>query len=295
MGIMKLALAVLVLSGLTACTPMEEGASLSESPQYATESALALVNSVATESERGNFALTAVVAPLAVSCGSFNPRSACNAANQITTDWQDCFFPVGDGRLQGGWVTTYNNTAACSQGQTGALLTNQGFIRTSAGMTINGYYGGSLKFDTNAHSAYNSETIPASGISVFNNGNSRAVTIAGAHRVLVDKDSKTLFDLSVTTPYSLTLTGARSTSNRVITSGQVRVYNNTDEYIATSTFNNVKWTSNYCCYPTSGVITTTYEDSKTGSSRLEFTSTCGSAKFTDVDSSTKSITLVQCE
>lgn len=300
----KFASAVLIFGGLSACTPMGDGATLAESPQFATESALAIVNSVATDSERGTVAFSSLdeepTAPsnamnLAVSCGSFNPRSACNGANQITVDWKDCFLPVGDGRVQGGWISTYNNSAACSQAQTGALQNNHGFTRTSSGMTISGYYGGSLTFNTNTHSAYNSDTIPSSGISVFNYGGTRAIEINGAHRILRDKDAKTLFDLSVMTPSSITMTGARSTSNRQVSSGSVRVYNNTDKYIATSTFNNLRWTRNNCCYPTSGIVTTSYEDSKTGSSILEFTSTCGSAKFTDTDSTSKTITLVQCE
>jgi hypothetical protein len=301
----KLALAALVLVCSYGCAPLGGETSLSDSPSYATEGAIALINSVTNESERGPLLTVAgeltplnepSVRPMAQACGSFNPRSTCNSANQITVDWDDCFFPFGDGRMHGGWLNTYNNTAACSQAQTGPLQSGQSVTRTSGGLEIEGYYGGTLTFDTNAHSTYDTTTIPSTGITVTNNGSSRTIYIGGAHRVLRDKDGATLFDLSLITPSSLMVTGTKAMGNRtLLDTGSVRIYNNTDEYRATVTFDNLKWANNTCCYPTQGTVSTAFSGSKSGVSKLEFNGVCASAEYTDTDGSQSTIKLVQCE
>lgn len=304
----RISMVALALSyvGFQSCSPITSTGSLADSPSYAVESGLAIVSSIASESESTTFGSAALsqdpnrVGTQAVACGSFNPRSSCNSSNQITVDWQDCFFPIGTGYMKGGWVSTYNNTAACVQGQSGALRSGESVTRTSNGLTIEGYYGGALSFDTNPHSTYNTVTIPpsgyASGVTVSNSGSARSISIGGAHRVLKDKDGTILFDVSMTTPQALLMTGTRASGNRqLLNSGSLVTYNNIEQWRGSSVFENVRWNVNSCCYPTSGRIVTSYDGSKSGYSYLTFNSTCGSATFVDTTGSTTNVTLVQCE
>lgn len=131
-------------------------------------------------------------------------------------------------------------------------------------------------------------------------GTTRTIAIGGIHRVLTGPRGTVWFDHSLETTTDLTVTGTRALGTRTITAGAVKLYHNRAEYTATSTFdgtNQVKWGSSSCCYPTAGKITTVLTGSLTGSMSLEFTSTCGSALFTDRDGSTSTVSLntYQCQ
>lgn len=278
-----------LIAGLSSCMPAEENVALEDSPSYATETALAVVNSVATDTERGTFELLAS----GPSCKSVNPRSACNSANQITVDWKECSAKAGN--LKGGWTNTYNNANACNQSQSGALQNGQSMTRTSSGLVIDGYYGGTLTFNTLAHSTYDRTDISNRGVTVTNLGRYRSIDIESARRTLRNADGKTLFDVSITTDNQILMTGNRSSANRQVNAGVMRVYDNTEKYTAQITFQNLKWGRSTCCYPTSGSVQTTYEGSKTGTSTILFTNDCGSAKHTNEDGETKDFTLIQCE
>lgn len=285
------ATSVLVLS---ACMPEAADKALADSPSYASETALAVVNSVATDTERGVMDLVGEeIAPFGGSCKTVNPRSSCNSANQIRYEFSQCATPTAS--LKGGWTNTYNNTNACMQAQEGALQSGQSVTRTSSGLTIDGYFGGKLEFNTLAHSAYDQTTISAKGITVANEGRYRVVDIAGARRTLKNSDGKVLFDVSMMTPNEILMTGTRAARNRQINAGTIRIYDNENEYIGHITFSAVKWGNSSCCYPTAGSLITSYEGSKTGTSTLQFTSTCGKAKYQDENGSTKDIELIQCE
>lgn len=302
--IYKVALAVACTTTLSACMPAESNMALEDSPSYATETALAIVNSVATDTERGTMdfmslssAATVVpaefVSPLGASCKTTNPRSSCNSANQIRFDFQDCSTSIAN--MKGGWTNTYNNTNACQQAQDGALQSGQSVTRTSSNLVIEGYYGGSLEFSTLAHSAYDETTIPARGITVRNEGRYRSIDVAGARRTLKDKDGKTLFDISIENLNDILMTGTRANRNRQINTGTLRIHENREKYSADLFFNSVKWTQSSCCYPTSGSIQARFDGSKSGMATLAFKSTCGVASYTDADGSQKDVTLIQCE
>jgi hypothetical protein len=91
----------------------------------------------------------------------------------------------------------------------------------------------------------------------------------------------------------ITVTGEGA--NRVV-SGTITVQHNLARFTSTSTFNNVGFADSACCYPTSGTVTTTFEDGpdaqKTES--LAFTSDCGEATLTKKDGSTAPLTLKHC-
>jgi hypothetical protein len=78
-------------------------------------------------------------------------------------------------------------------------------------------------------------------------------------------------------------------------SGAVTVQHNLAKYTAISTFNSVVFTAG-CCFPTSGSITTTFQNGpfKGDTETLTFSSQCGETTLKDTSGNTGSLTLQHC-
>lgn len=229
--------------------------------------------------------------PLATcSLTSARTKSCSGSPATSTITWNNC--TVGLATLSGGWSETWGTTTDCNNG---ALSASGNVTRTSAtGSTITFANGAKLLTTTAAHTAYDSTSIPATGITASISSGTRTVTINGIHRTLTGPGGTLWFDHSIVTPTSLTITGKKSTGDRAV-SGTIKIFHNRAKYTASLQFNSVTWGDSTCCYPTSGTITGTLTGSVTGSTTMTFSSTCGTASFTETSGSTTSVQLRQCD
>ncbi len=228
------------------------------------------------------------VNPLAA-CTFSAARSTCTS-NVSTVNWNGC--TVGLATLSGGWTEAWS-AGFCANGVQPTALTNTNSVtRTSSGQVLILASGARLTTDTAAHTTYDGTSIPATGVTVSMAGGTRTVVVNGLHKVMVGPRGRAWFDHSITSP-GLSVTGSRATSNRVI-SGTSTMFHNLASYKAVHTFNSVTWGSSSCCYPTSGSISTVLTGSRSGSVSLTFSSTCGTATFTDTDSTSSTLALTQC-
>jgi hypothetical protein len=217
-------------------------------------------------------------------------RGTCSN-NLSIINWNSC--TVGNARLSGGWTETWS-PGFCANGALPTALTNGASVtRTSTGQVLTMHSGAYFTTSTLAHTAYDGTLIPNTGVHVSMTGGTRTLTIDGIHRVLVGHHNKTLFDHTLTSS-GLSVSGSRANGNRVV-SGTMTMFHNLALFKMTHTFNNVTWGSASCCYPTSGSITSALTGSRTGTTTMTFSSSCGAATFTDNDTIQTDVALSQCE
>lgn len=125
----------------------------------------------------------------------------------------------------------------------------------------------------------------------------RSLVISGSHLTGTETPhggtAKTIWDHTVSTG-AQGLTVVESAAGRVV-SGAVTVEHNLRKYTATATFNDVGYSEPGCCFPTSGSVTSTYEDgAKSRTESLTFSAICGEATFTNADGQTSALTLQHC-
>ena len=231
---------------------------------------------------------------LATSCSYTNVRSSCSA-NTDTISWNGCTVAGGDLTLTGGWSESFTN--ACIT----PVAANNSITRTSTGSTItlntSILAGATLTTDTNAGTAWDGTSIPATGITMSRGGTTtRTLTINGLHRIMKGPRGRTWFEHYIRTGTALNITGSRAGTDRQINSGTVEVFHQLLKYKASNSFSNVRWGSATCCYPTSGTITTTFSGSIIGTpATTTFTASCGVATYVDTTGASSTVTLNQCD
>jgi hypothetical protein len=125
----------------------------------------------------------------------------------------------------------------------------------------------------------------------------KTLVVNGSHltgTVTIGSKSETIWDHTVSTGSSgITVTGSGTT--RVVT-GSVTVQHNLARYTATATFNSVAYGQPLCCFPTSGNVSTTFENGPDEGKHetLAFSAICGEATLTTADGSVDAITLEHC-
>jgi hypothetical protein len=238
---------------------------------------------------------------------SYSLRSSCSSAGggkgSDTLTWGGCSLGA-TATLYGGWVDVWSALANCN---TNSLATNGDTLTrtTPVGQILRFYTGAKIITTSEAHTAYDGTSITGAGALITltdSSVNTRTIVINGFHRKFYGPYGGQWFDQSVLSPVAsdpnvLTVTGKRSTTNRVVT-GHMTIYHNLSSYTAVHAFSSVTWGSSTCCYPTSGHITTTLSGSLTGTRTINFAkgaTTCGLATFTDTDNTSKDITLTMCE
>ncbi len=225
-------------------------------------------------------------------CTFSGVRSACSGS-VITATWSGC--TIGTITMSGGWTETFNSATACTNfSGGGGLANNSDWIqRTTSSSVATFASGATLTLDSSGGTAYDGTTMNANGVKITrNSATARTVLVDSVHRVLRGPLGRKWFDhyLSGT----VTVSGTRAGGDRVI-SGSLTVYHQLIQYTAANTFNNVTWGSSSCCYPTSGNISATLTGNVTGTATLAFSSTCGSATFTDTAGASSTVTLTQCQ
>lgn len=226
-------------------------------------------------------------------CSLSAARSSCNvvsgSSSYYTLTWGGC--SLGTGTMSGTWTEVFNN-GSCSMASNSNVIT-----RTTTGAVFTGALGQTFTTDTNGGVTYDGTSMLSTGVILANaaSGSDRYVSINSIHRVLRGPGGAKWFDYFISTPTAITVTGARATNNRTVSSGTLNIYHNMARYTASHSFSNVVWGDSTCCYPTSGTITSTFTGAVTGSTTMTFSSTCGSASFTDTSSATSAVTLTQCQ
>lgn len=248
-----------------------------------------------TESPRRDFvdpqdgvrAKSGEVNPLAI-CSFSSARSSCSS-NADAISWGGC--SVGLATLTGGWTETWSGGGTCP---TAPATAGHAVTRTSTSQILTLASGATLTTDTNAQTTFDGTVLPATGTVVTSGGGSaRTIVVNGVHRVFKGPLGRTWYDHSITST-GLTSNGTRAAGNRVIT-GTATTYHNLAKYKAVHTFNTVTWGSASCCYPTSGSISSVLTGTgRSGNVSITFSTSCGTATFTDTDSTTSTVVMNQC-
>lgn len=228
-------------------------------------------------------------------CAFANVRSNCSGAVR-TISWNSCTLSTMT--MTGGWTETFSSNTACSNFTNAGGLSSNGdaVTRTTDFSTATFLSGATLTTDTNGGTAWDGSVISSNGVTVTQGaGSTRTVNIDGIHRVLKGPLGTKWFDHFLTG--NITMSGKRSSGNRVITGGTLTVYHNLLKYTASNAVSGVSWGSSSCCYPTAGTISTTLTGSVTGSVSLDFSpgaATCGNATYTNTAGTTSTVVLTHC-
>jgi hypothetical protein len=304
-GITALAATALVMFSTSGCGKTADDAleGLSDSTSNTVETVMSEAGSQATASEsngavgfsEGSSVMPDYVDPSDTvhpyaACTYSAARSACSSSSDTIT-FNGCTVAGGAVSVTGSSTEVFTGSGASTC--TVPVATGNTVRRTSSGVTLTLAIGATLLTDTAGGTAWDGTVIPATGTLISNTAGTRTITIDGTHRKLTGPKGRTWFDHFVTSTGGLTVTGTRISPPRVVT-GSARLYHNLAKYTANNTFNSVSWGSSSCCYPTAGSISSTFTGSKTGSTTLTFSNTCGAATFVDTDGTSSSVTLTQC-
>lgn len=290
---------------------------------YASQSVLSAVTMVANASEGSETTMITQYFPKAST--SVNPSPTCSASSVrpgpcqsgvLTTNWGGCGLSFLN--LTGGLEDALTLTASGAPDDVGcnALLGMPGllpdgdtltriipstkltFAATSPAQALVGW---SVNFDTHPGAAWDGTVFSkaALGSKVSRSGQTRLLTLNGAHETLTDPSGKVYLD--VTHSGELTMTGSLDDQTRSIATGSgITTWDNITQSKAVHTFNNdangkpVTWADKTCCYPTQGEIITIFSGSIHGITALVFGSPCGNATFLDTNMKATPIQLGQC-
>ena len=209
---------------------------------------------------------------------------------------------------------TLNYNAACMGSGFGLATQSSGCVRTrtttgSSGVvrTLTGVDGNSLSLtnDTTVPSGYDTSVVTSAGgnITTCTAGNcaTRTIAISGSHASLSLTPSggtaTTLWDHTYSTlssdPIAITGTG----TTKVVNSGTIVVQHNIAKFTSTAKVTTpLAFTISDCCFPASGVITSTFTGGTFAAKTetLTFTSSCGEATLIDSSGASSSVTLQHC-
>lgn len=251
---------------------------------------------------------TAWAADWTCSGGSLTPAFDGPGSNPYSYTPVSCSVTWGNDRTASSrWSSAFTLNYGASCDATHAYIGNQaagcivtrttgtdGNTRTITGPNGDAY---AISHDTNgAGTGWDGAVSPAptdDGVAV----SATSLVIGGSHltgTVTINGTSTKIWDHTVSTGAAgLTITGTGT--GRVVT-GSVTVQHNLAKYTATTTFDNVGYGDAACCFPTSGGVSTTFENGPdTGKTEtLSFTRLCGEATLTTVSGETESLTLQHC-
>ncbi|HPI41077.1 MAG TPA: hypothetical protein PLJ21_09750 [Pseudobdellovibrionaceae bacterium] len=246
-------------------------------------------------------------------CSLSAARSSCSGST-ISINWNDC--TIGSSSVTAtvaGLITeTYSGFGAgvCMMNGNNSVLTRKVDDSSPRKITFTApasLSGAIIISKMNPDTAYDGTTFPQATtgtvISKLESGTSNALTCsvgAPCYNIVANGTQNTMtgplgtkwFDHILTS--DLTAQGVRS-AGTLSMSGTSSVWHQVAQYKAVNTFNSVVWGDSSCCFPTSGSITSLVTGSITGTATTAFSTTCGSATFTDVDGNSSTITLKQCQ
>lgn len=156
---------------------------------------------------------------------------------------------------------------------------------------IVGPRGGSLRVSSNALSG-SEPGVSGGGKLTYNGSSSWTIQLLGKNKVLTGPGGREWFNHSILTTQDIQISGGLARANRVVESGQIKVFHNLADFTVTHTINQLAWNS-MCCHPVSGSVTSIAEGKISGSFSITFNS-CGKATVTK-DDKTREVELSYCE
>jgi hypothetical protein len=289
---------VLGVLATAACTNQSQQSTVSDSTAYLAETAVGSINSALTDDEKnenvsggaGNAASLKMVSRNIAgvpACGTSRYTPALGAQscmgtvnNSTVVSNLNCAVAKGLDQLLHGAVTlSFDTSTTCAQWLAGTpsagsvVWTSDKLLRTTTDSS-------GVMTSSSAFKNYKGVTIGGGIKTAWSTGLS--VDIIGLHVTRVAVGNLPIFDHTVTTTGALAVSGALSAGTRAIASGTVVVDHNTQQYTATGTIANLKWTSPSCCLPTEGTINFALSGSGNGNILVDFnTGSCGKVAITD--------------
>lgn len=239
-------------------------------------------------------------------CSYSSARSACSSS-AATVNWNSC--TLGTATLTGIVTETYTGFGATVCGLNGHQSKVKRVVSSTTPRKITFATGASLTSDMEPGTAYDGTTFPdiSQGTTVerLESGTSNSLTcgtgsngcynlvIRGLHNYYTTAGGTKAFEHIVTA--DVTFQGSKSTNNRVM-NGTITVWRQLLGAKAVNTFNNVKWGSSSCCYPTEGTIVSTVTGAVAGSATMTFSAsaTCGRATVSVNSGTAETYDLEQC-
>ncbi|MGE4233588.1 MAG: hypothetical protein AB7F43_09695 [Bacteriovoracia bacterium] len=219
-----------------------------------------------------------------------------DAKRTVTTTFGSC--TVGANNLYhatGTATLTFDSQQTCNTWISGTTLPTSGkVVRTTDNLNLIAPNNSYITTTSNLHQNYLNFSL-GGGVETEFTASGRSIRILGLQRTRTKVDGSKGFDHSITTPSPLVVVGSRSTGERTINSGSVRVDNNKDKYSIIANIGPVTWQQG-CCYPTTGNVIFTVTGSQSGSVLFNFdTGSCGIVKATDLANNTETLQLASCE
>ncbi len=216
-----------------------------------------------------------------------------------SSDWSGPFTLVYGSSCDGASPFPEDQVAGCTVTRTSAP---GGSTRTITGPDGNSY---AIRHDTGgAGSGWDPSVTPAPSnggleVTCATGGctEGRSLVVSGSHltgTVTIDGKQTTIWDHTVSTGSAgVTVTGHGA--GRIV-SGAVTVQHNLAKYTATATFDSVGYAEPGCCFPTSGSVSTTFNDgpNKGKTESLTFSPICGEATLTTTSGTSEPLTLQHC-
>jgi len=208
-----------------------------------------------------------------------------------SSSWSGDFTLVYGSSCDSTHALIENQTAGCEVTRTTGAGGN---TRSITGPDGNSY---AIDHDTNgAGTGWDPSVTPApndDGVELTQS----SLVISGSHltgTVTIGSTAYKIWDHTVSTGAG-GLTIADTGTSRVV-SGEVTVQHNILRYTATSTFNSVVYADPTCCFPTSGNVTTTFQNGPDVGKQetLVFSAACGEATLTPAVGIAENLTLAHC-
>ena len=177
--------------------------------------------------------------------------------------------------LVGTWTGSFGLafTGGSSCGMALSAYTNgESFTLTStAGVVL--AVGNYTLTNTSGNSGFNNIVSGGTTVACTTSGcTSRTVTVSGWNRVLAYSNIPVYnHTVNTSTPFTITQSGTTKT----ISAGTLVLQHNLAHFVATTTVNQPVVITGTCCVPTSGSLTTTFSNGKTGTETVSFGPTCG--------------------
>lgn len=202
-------------------------------------------------------------------------------------DYSNCSLPSSVRQMSGKVTLTFSNSS-CTMNTAGDYV-----VRTY-NTEISGPRGGVIYNSSDSKEDYRtgSSNTYGGGAKITKSASGHNMDILGKHKRMV-KNGRELFNVSVRSLQSLEVTGGLTRAARKVSNGQLEINHNLAKFTSVITATDIKW-GDCSCYPVSGSLSVTYSGSKTGSSKVTFSSECGVASLEE-NGQTSKIELSYCE
>ena len=273
------------------------------------DSAVSSLNGALNDSEqsasyaRNRPAFELIPSAYAASCGlsRFSPivGSSCSgtvANKTVTSDFSGCTAGRSDEfSLRGQVSLSFDSASTCDTWLAGSGLPTSGFVtRTTSNFQRTNPNGSVVTVTSASHTNYAGTTLGGGVTTTFGVG-SRTVTIAGLRRVRTSADGASVFDHSVTTTTPIVITGTRSSGNRTVQSGAIRVDHNLARFSSATSISGLSWNTS-CCHPIAGTLSFSLLGSSSGSITVDYaTGSCGEANISRNGTFLARVDLPSCE